>query len=91
MNLVLRVLGGLQIIFCHHSCYYSHAVCVWYRPGVPITAPVAGVAIGLVTRCDSETEEITDHRILTDILVTSTASRQTCHFVVWTTLKQDFD
>lgn len=90
MNFVLRVLGGLQIIFCHHYCT-TVMLCVWYRPGVPITAPVAGVAIGLVTRCDSETEEITDHRILTDILVTSTASRQTCHFVVWTTLKRDFD
>ena len=38
--------------------------------GVPITAPVAGVAVGLVTRYDSETSEITDHRLLTDILVT---------------------
>jgi len=37
--------------------------------GVPITSPVAGVAIGLVTRSDVETGEITDHRVLTDILV----------------------
>ena len=46
---------------CHHTC-----LC---REGVPITEPVAGVAIGLVTRCDSETSEITDHRVLTDLLV----------------------
>jgi len=42
--------------------------CLRYE-GVPITAPVAGVAIGLITRRDSETNEITDHRLLTDLLV----------------------
>jgi len=45
------------------------ALCFICYEGVPITAPVAGVAIGLVTRCDSETSEIIDYRVLTDILV----------------------
>ena len=37
--------------------------------GVPISSPVAGVAIGLVTNTDPETNEIKDYEILTDILV----------------------
>lgn len=38
--------------------------------GVPVSAPAAGVAIGLITKY-SQTEEktIEDYRILTDILV----------------------
>ena len=34
-----------------------------------MSEPVAGVAIGLVTKQDEQTGEITDHRLLTDILV----------------------
>lgn len=37
--------------------------------GVPISMPAAGVAVGLVTRVNPETEEIEDYRILTDLLV----------------------
>lgn len=37
--------------------------------GVPITAPSAGVAIGLVTRYDLEEKNIDDYRLLTDLLV----------------------
>lgn len=37
--------------------------------GVPISSPVAGVAIGLVTNTDPVTQEIKDYEILTDILV----------------------
>lgn len=38
--------------------------------GVPISAPVAGVAVGLITIPDPEKPyEIVDYRILTDILV----------------------
>lgn len=37
--------------------------------GVPITAPAAGVAIGLITRYDSEKKNIEDYRVLTDLLV----------------------
>lgn len=36
--------------------------------GVPISEPVAGVAIGLVTVCDTNTAEIMDYCILTDLL-----------------------
>lgn len=37
--------------------------------GVPIAAPVAGVAIGLVTRCEeNDTKHLQDYRILTDLL-----------------------
>ncbi|KAJ3646013.1 hypothetical protein Zmor_023625 [Zophobas morio] len=36
--------------------------------GVPITAPAAGVAIGLVTRYDQERKNIEDYRLLTDLL-----------------------
>uniref|UniRef100_A0A8C3SHV6 polyribonucleotide nucleotidyltransferase n=1 Tax=Chelydra serpentina TaxID=8475 RepID=A0A8C3SHV6_CHESE len=37
--------------------------------GVPISAPVAGVAVGLVARCHPEKNgEIEDYRLLTDIL-----------------------
>lgn len=41
--------------------------------GVPIKAPAAGVAIGLVTRYDTgeNTKNIKDYRILTDLLVKS--------------------
>lgn len=38
--------------------------------GVPITAPVAGVAIGLVTKySESNPNKLEDYRLLTDILV----------------------
>lgn len=37
--------------------------------GVPITAPAAGVAMGLITRYDTSKKDIEDYRILTDILV----------------------
>ncbi|EFA06447.1 polyribonucleotide nucleotidyltransferase 1, mitochondrial isoform X1 [Tribolium castaneum] len=36
--------------------------------GVPIVAPAAGVAIGLITRYDDEKANITDYRLLTDLL-----------------------
>lgn len=37
--------------------------------GVPISAPVAGVAIGLVTKCEeNDTKHLQDYRILTDLL-----------------------
>ncbi|XP_034939972.1 polyribonucleotide nucleotidyltransferase 1, mitochondrial [Chelonus insularis] len=39
-----------------------------FDAGVPISAPVAGVAIGLITKFDSDTREITDYKILTDLL-----------------------
>lgn len=38
--------------------------------GVPISAPAAGIAMGLVTKYNPENpNELTDYRILTDILV----------------------
>lgn len=38
--------------------------------GVPIAAPAAGVAIGLVTKYkESKPNELEDYRLLTDILV----------------------
>lgn len=37
--------------------------------GVPISQPAAGVAIGLVSRTNPETQQIEDYRILTDLLV----------------------
>lgn len=37
--------------------------------GVPISSPVAGVAIGLVTKYDESKKNIEDYHILTDILV----------------------
>lgn len=38
--------------------------------GVPISAPVAGIAMGLVTKYNPENPtELLDYRILTDILV----------------------
>jgi hypothetical protein len=41
---------------------------VSYFSGIQIYEPVAGVAIGLVSKC-GDNGLITDHRILTDILV----------------------
>uniref|UniRef100_A0A8C9U0U7 Polyribonucleotide nucleotidyltransferase 1, mitochondrial n=1 Tax=Scleropages formosus TaxID=113540 RepID=A0A8C9U0U7_SCLFO len=42
---------------------------VLWVPGVPISAPVAGVAIGLVSKANPEKQsEIQDYRLLTDIL-----------------------
>lgn len=44
--------------------------------GVPIKAPVAGVAIGLVTKYnDANPTELEDYRVLTDILVTKQSSQ----------------
>ena len=39
-----------------------------YQLGVPISEPVAGVAVGLVTKM-AEDGEVADYRILTDLLV----------------------
>lgn len=36
--------------------------------GVPLSSAAAGVAVGLVTKTDLATNEITDHRVLTDLL-----------------------
>jgi polyribonucleotide nucleotidyltransferase len=36
--------------------------------GVPITAPVAGISVGLVTEADEATGEIKRHQMLTDII-----------------------
>ena len=44
--------------------------------GVPIAEPAAGVAIGLVTKCDKETGNIEDYRTLTDLLVIVIVSKQ---------------
>lgn len=37
--------------------------------GIPLREHVAGVSVGLVSDMNSSTGEITDYRILTDILV----------------------
>ena len=39
--------------------------------GVPISQPVAGVAIGLVSQINPHNQQIEDYRILTDLLVSS--------------------
>ncbi|NXW89499.1 PNPT1 nucleotidyltransferase, partial [Alopecoenas beccarii] len=36
--------------------------------GVPVSSAVAGVAVGLITKCDLEKGDIEDYRLLTDIL-----------------------
>lgn len=43
----------------------------FYLPllGVPVSSAVAGVAIGLITKCSLEKGDIEDYRLLTDILV----------------------
>lgn len=49
--------------------------------GVPIKAPAAGVAIGLVTKCSGEqNKNIDDYRLLTDLLV-SQAKYSTSNFL----------
>lgn len=44
---------------------------VFFLPllGVPVTNAVAGVAIGLITKCSQGKGDIEDYRLLTDILV----------------------
>lgn len=37
--------------------------------GVPVSGPAAGVAIGLITKYDSDKKNIADYRVLTDLLV----------------------
>lgn len=37
--------------------------------GIPLKEHVAGLSVGLISETDPETGEITDYRILTDILV----------------------
>jgi len=39
--------------------------------GIPVREHVAGVSVGLISELDPSTGEITDYRILTDILVHS--------------------
>jgi polyribonucleotide nucleotidyltransferase len=38
--------------------------------GVPIKAPAAGVSIGLITKCDESTGNVSEYRLITDILGT---------------------
>lgn len=37
--------------------------------GVPIAMPVAGVALGLISKFNKDTQQIEDYKILTDLLV----------------------
>ena len=46
------------MLYCIHVCV-----------GVPLSRPVAGVACGLVTSLDPDTQQILDYKILTDIAV----------------------
>lgn len=39
--------------------------------GVPVSNAVAGVAIGLITKCSQGKGDIEDYRLLTDILVSA--------------------
>ena len=55
---------------CLNVLYHNgNAVLIFYFIGVPISSPVAGIAIGLETKTNTDTGEIEDHRILTDLLV----------------------
>lgn len=49
--------------------------------GIPLKEHVAGLSVGLVSETDPSTGEITDYRILTDILV-STAGQYKFHLFV---------
>lgn len=42
--------------------------------GVPVSSAVAGVAIGLITKCSLEKGDIEDYRLLTDILVSGSGA-----------------
>lgn len=56
------------------TCLKCLKRCV-FLSGVPISSAVAGVAIGLISKSSPEnSSEITDYRLLTDILVYMTAS-----------------
>lgn len=47
--------------------------------GVPISAPAAGVAIGLLTKYNNnDTKHLEDYRILTDLLVRTFISTVIC-------------
>lgn len=46
--------------------------------GVQLTRPVAGVACGLMTRLDTETGDILEYQILTDIAVSAYAHTCKC-------------
>lgn len=48
--------------------------------GVPISQPVAGVAVGLVSWTNPETQQIEDYRLLTDLLVNSFSLSRTLFF-----------
>lgn len=48
--------------------------------GVPISAPAAGVAIGLITKySNNDTKHLEDYRILTDLLVSSSSFNPLVH------------
>lgn len=48
--------------------------------GVPIEAPIAGVAIGLVAKYNKENpHELDDYRVLTDILVSRITAAHCAH------------
>lgn len=51
-------------------CDVALTVSILVSPGVPISSAVAGVAIGLISKANSDNpSEIEDYRLLTDILV----------------------
>lgn len=54
------------------QCNPLHHVRLSMGVGVPISRPVAGVACGLVTRKDADTDKILEYKILTDISVRAT-------------------
>ena len=49
-------------------CYFINHTC-FYIIGVPVKEAVAGIAIGLISKVDTASQEIIEYKILTDLLV----------------------
>ena len=62
----------IQYAWLIHKLIQFHVLTGWcfcFIVGVPISEAVAGVAIGLVTRSDPQTEDVSEYQLLTDLLV----------------------
>lgn len=60
------------MITCYRICKWPKVIKMYFYLlllGVPVSSAVAGVAIGLITKCSVEKGDIEDYRLLTDILV----------------------
>ena len=67
----LQCIDGLTLVGSSSMASVCGGSLALMDAGVKISAPVAGVSIGLISSYDNDPNKITDYKILTDLLVST--------------------